>query len=154
MQHCQRLTESQRKKLLEAIRGGAVYLDMAGIYAGIPDTVRLELALEDVAKWQQRVRERENGEKVNGRPPAWLLELDADIEQARGHALVRAVASILAQGRKNAEHLKWFLAHVQPHHWAEISRMELTGKDGGPVQLSLLDMLAAAHAKRKKAGDE
>ena len=132
MQPCLEPTTEQRRKLLEAIRGGAWYLDMAGIYAGIPDTVKLEIALQDVERWKQR--ERETGE-VEDRPPMWLFELSEAINQARGESVVEAIKSVMEQGKSNADHLWRWLESVQPHHWAKIDRHELSGPKGGPIPL-------------------
>lgn len=132
-----RLTPEQRTKLLAALRGGN-YLDIAAMYAGV-DAVKLKLALETARA---------------GRGPRWLRTLRAEIDDAEQGAEVRALRLIMAKARRDPRHAAWWLERKAPARWGKIDRMELTGKDGGPVQLSLLEVLKAAHAKRRGAATD
>jgi hypothetical protein len=40
---------------------------------------------------------------------------------------------------------KWFLAKVAPKVYGEFTRTELTGKDGGPLAISIADQIRQAH---------
>lgn len=60
----------------------------------------------------------------------------AAVESARSQAEVRAVALInqAAQGG-TWQAAAWFLERSHPQRWGRYSRTEVTGRDGGPIEI-------------------
>jgi len=72
---------------------------------------------------------------------------------------VIVVGDLLLKAKKDPKLAKWWLAHRHPKRWGDNrpQKVELTGKDGGPLKIEdarsalieRLDRLAASKAKKK-----
>ncbi len=107
-------------KILEALRLG-VPQSTAVTYAGISDTTYYRWLTE--------------AEKDDA--PTELREFRDAVRAARAEAEVRSVAVIQNASRKTWQAAAWFLERGFPKHWSRTDRHEVSGRDGGPVELSV-----------------
>lgn len=71
------------------------------------------------------------------------------IQRAENQAEARAVALIQKAGEEDPRNLQWWLARRHSKRWADTSKHEVTGAEGGPVQvqsISTLTLLADPEA--------
>ena len=59
------------------------------------------------------------------------------VKVARAEAEVRSIAAIQNASRKSWQAAAWFLERSFPEHWARTDRHEVTGRQGGPVELTV-----------------
>jgi hypothetical protein len=59
------------------------------------------------------------------------------VEVARAEAEVRSVAVIQNASGRSWQAAAWFLERSFPEHWARKDRREITGRAGGPVELTV-----------------
>jgi hypothetical protein len=69
--------------------------------------------------------------------PPHLVEFREAVKAARAEAEVRSVAVIQNASRKTWQAAAWFLERSFPQHWARTDRHEVTGANGGPVELNV-----------------
>lgn len=115
-----KFTDERATKILEALRLG-VPQKTAITYAGVSETTYY--------RWLQE------GEAPDA--PAPLREFRESVRAARAEAEVRSVAVIQNASRKTWQAAAWFLERGFPQHWARTDRHEVTGRDGGPLELSV-----------------
>lgn len=137
-----KLTPEMQGRIVDAIRAGN-YLDTAAAYAGINRGT-----LHD---WLKK------GRGKNARKP-FSAFVEA-VDEAMAVAEVRFVAHIAtaAQDPKHWTASAWMLERRHPDRWGRRERVEHTGKDGGPVEISApahvvetkLDELAERRSKRE-----
>lgn len=128
-----KLTDEVQKKILDAVRAG-IWLDQAAALAGIAasslflwvDKGQRALELADLEE-----RELIGVEKVYADFSESLKKARAEAE-ARNITLVQQAAS---DGTWQAA--AWFLERSFPNRWGRKDRMEVTGKDGGSVEISV-----------------
>ncbi len=58
------------------------------------------------------------------------------------------------RSRLRIETRKWELAKLMPRVYGDFERIELTGKDGGPVEMSVAETLRQKRAERLRAKSE
>lgn len=138
----EKLTEEVQRKVVEALTLGN-YRSTAARYAGVSySTVRAWMRKGEVA--------------TKGKFRAFF---DA-VQAIETHTEVVAVGDVLSKAKKDPKLLKWFLSHRFPKRWADNKpqKVELTGKDGGPLKIEdarsalieRLDRLAASRAKKSE----
>lgn len=128
-----KLNDDIQKKILDAVRAG-IWLDQASALAGIaPSSLYLW------ADKGQRARELAEleGKELTGDDLKYAEFSDA-LKKARAEAEARNVMQIqnaAANGTWQAS--AWFLERSFPQRWGRTDRMEVTGKDGGSVEVSI-----------------
>jgi hypothetical protein len=132
--------DERAAKILEALRLG-VPQATAITYGGIAETTYY--------RWLQ--------EGAADDAPEHLKEFREAVKAARAEAEVRSVAIIQNASRKTWQAAAWFLERSFPQHWARTDRHEVTGRDGGAIELNvdaeaLESKLRQLIAKRK--GDD
>jgi hypothetical protein len=135
-----KFNDERASKILEALRLG-VPQATAVTYAGVSDSTYYRW-LQDAAKDDA---------------PQQLKDFRDAVHAARAEAEVRSLAVIQNASRKTWQAAAWFLERGFPQHWARSDRHEVTGKDGGPIELNvdseaLESKLRQLIAKRK--GDD
>lgn len=135
-----KFTPELADKIIEALRLG-VPQSTAITYGGISDTTYY--------RWLQE------GAEDDATPQ--LRDFRDAVKAARAEAEVRSVAVIQNASRKTWQAAAWFLERSFPQHWARTDRHELTGRDGGAIELNvdadaLESKLRQLIAKRK--GDD
>ena len=119
------LNKTISKKIEQALRAGN-YKQTAAKYAGI--------SLGTFYGWMQRGRnfEQNDGPKED----AIYFEFLKMVEKAMADAEVEDVAIIKNASRKQWQAAAWMLERKFPDRWGRRDHVELTGKDGGPVEIS------------------
>lgn len=116
-----KLTDDTQQRILDALRLGTTQ-ENAARYAGIgPATYYrwLEQGAQDDAPDEYR-------------------EFRDAVEQARAEAEVRNVAIIADAAKRGTwQAAAWFLERSMPKAWSLTRRTELTGADGGPVEVAV-----------------
>lgn len=135
-----KFTPELGNKIIEALRLG-VPQSTAILYGGISEPTYYRWLTE--------------GDKDDAPPN--LREFRESVRAARAEAEVRSVAVIQNASRKTWQAAAWFLERGFPQHWARTDRHELTGRDGGAIELNvdaeaLESKLRQLIAKRK--GDD
>lgn len=136
-----KLTPAVKQRLLDAIRAGN-YFEAACVYAGIGETT--------FYRWMEK------GEKANS---GEFREFWESVKRAEAEAEARIVALWQQEIPGNWQAARDFLARRYPERWASREKVhtELTGKDGGPIEIDdpRVALLARIEriAKRKASGD-
>lgn len=116
-------TEDRRRKILDALRLGN-YRVVSARYAGVSDAT--------FYGWLERSRD----ERARGMTTDYTRFLE-DVEVAEAQAETMLVADLRAQARTNPTATLGMLRVRFRDRWSEApTRLEVTGKDGGPVALS------------------
>jgi hypothetical protein len=137
-----KFTPERAEKILEALRLG-VPQNTAVTYGGISEST--------FYNWLADAKKDD--------APTHLVEFLESVKAARAEAEVRSVAIIQNAARKQWQAAAWFLERSFPSHWAKTDRHEITGKDGGAIELNvdteaLESKLQNLIAKRKGETDE
>lgn len=114
-----KLTPAVKQRLLDAIRAGNYY-DAASVYAGIhPSTFY---------NWMEKGRNAKSGE---------FYEFFESVQRAEAEAEARVVALWQQEIPGNWQAARDFLARRFSDRWSpkEKVQTEVTGKDGGPVEV-------------------
>lgn len=125
------LDEDTRKRITDALNAGCTIPD-ACAYGGIKErTYHI---------WRKRGEEYDEhleggGEIIDGEDEYRLFALE--VATARSSARVRAVLTIskAIQGGDAKTALE-FLARTDPANWGRLNRVEMTGAEGGPLQVA------------------
>lgn len=135
-----KLTPEAQTKIVEALTLGN-YRSTAARFAGVSYSAFQE--------WMRR------GEKARRGPYRTFFNAIRAIET---QTEVTVVGDLMVKAKKDPKLAKWWLAHRHPKRWGDNrpQRVELTGKDGGPLKIEdarrslieRLDRLAAARAKK------
>ncbi len=67
---------------------------------------------------------------------------DAMLQQARGEAHKPLVAKIKEAANADPKVLMWLLSKWRPEEYGDISKVEVTGAEGGPVQVEAIRRLS------------
>jgi hypothetical protein len=142
------LTDEVQDRIISAVRAGS-YLDDAAAYAGI--------SRHTIHSWIRDGRAAEDrhelGEDLTDRDHLLIQFLNA-IEKARADASIRNVG-IIQQAAQDGQWqaAAWYLERTNPRKWGRHETVELTGSDGGAIQVqhSVKDTLAEKFAAAEKA---
>lgn len=127
-----KLTPETQQAIVNALNSGN-WLETAASYAGI--------APATLYNWLERGRnERERidaGADYDDDEIVYVEFLEA-VEKARSQAQVRAVGLIQKAAIDGTwQAAAWFLERSNPQQWGRYQRMEVTGKDGGAVEVDV-----------------
>ena len=145
-----KLTPERQGRIVEALTNGN-YMETAARYAGITP--------QCLYNWINRGGEERQRITDGAKPkPAEAPYVDfvEAVEKARSQAEMRNVALIQKAAMDGTwQASAWFLERSYPKRWGRSDRVEHTGADGGPVEVSVsLDELEAKVSevlKRRKA---
>lgn len=117
--------------IITAIRAGN-FQEQAAQAAGVTP--------ETLSRWIARGR-HEAGRLADGKPPkpraARFLRLYQDVSRARAEAEVGVVAQIRVAAKEDWRAGAFLLTHgTSRKRWRKEQRLELTGADGGPVEVA------------------
>lgn len=137
-----KFTEERAEKILEALRLGVPH-KTAAVYGNIGEST--------LYKWLADARKDD--------APPHLVEFLEAYKAARAEAEVRSVAIIQNAARKQWQAAAWFLERAFPSHWSRTDRHEISGRDGGAIELNvdtdaLESKLQRLIEKRKGETDE
>lgn len=136
-------TPEQVAALCEALRTGN-HIEPSCRYVGIaPSTYYKYMALAEEPD-----------------PPAWVREFSEAVKKARAEAELRNVQAI-AKAATDPRHwtaAAWFLERSYPKRWGRQARLELSGPEGGPIQVedprdALIRLLDSAAEQQAEAAD-
>lgn len=119
-----KLTPAVQERIIQALQAGN-YVETAARYAGVAPTT--------FYRWM------EQGEQ-DGANPLYREFRDA-VESARAQAEVRSIA-LIQQAAQNGtwQAAAWFLERSHPHRWGRFQRTEVSGRDGGPVEVDVASL--------------
>lgn len=123
-----KLTADVQSSVIEALAAGN-YLETAAQYAGIhPATL---------FRWLDRGRAANESED-DDHPDKIYGEFCEAVEKTRAQAEVRAVALIRKAAMDGTwQAAAWFLERSHPTKWGRQGRLEVTGKNGGAVEVDV-----------------
>lgn len=134
------LTADMQERIVAVVRSGA-YLDDAAMFAGVSRST--------VMKWLARGRKADDA-RQEGAPLDEQDELChgffVAVEAARAEAAVRNLALVQAAANNGVwQAAAWYLERTNPRKWGRHETVEITGADGGPIQVehSVKDTLRA-----------
>jgi transposase len=125
-----KLNAETHTTIINAITAGA-YIETAAAHAGIhKDTL-----YDWLKKGRQHSQQETNGEKLTEKQQALARFSDA-IEKALGDAELRDIAIISKAAAEGAwQASAWRLERKFPDRWGKRSHVELTGRNGGHIQV-------------------
>ena len=128
-----KLIPERIEKLLEAIRAGN-YLNVAVVYAGI-----------SLSSFYQYMELADNPKNTK------YVQFSEAVKKAEADAEARQVALVSKAAIDTWQAAAWMLERKHPNRWGQKVRTEVTGKDGGPVEIDvrakLLGILANASSR-------
>ena len=142
------LTADVQDRIVTAIRAGS-YLDDAAAYAGISRAV----VFRWLAQGKDAQQRHEAGETLTDFETILIDFVDA-VENARAQAVIRNVGIIQSAAQDGQwQAAAWYLERTNPRKWGRHETVEITGADGGAIQVehSVKDTLAAKFAAAEKA---
>jgi hypothetical protein len=126
------LTDETEERIVSAVRGGA-YLDDASAYAGISRHTLFSWMRDGRAAAERE----EQGELLSEREQRLVNFLNA-VEKARADASIRNLMVIQQAAQEgNWQASAWYLERTNPKKWGRHETVEITGADGGPVQVEV-----------------
>lgn len=145
------LNDDVQDTIVTAVRLG-MYLDDAASMAGISrQTLFRWLA------WGRDANEREEGgETLNDRDTLYRDFCDA-VEKARADAVMRNVGIIQKAAQDGSwQASAWYLERTNPRKWGRHETVEITGAEGGPIQVetTVKDALRAKFEAAERAALE
>lgn len=136
----EKLSPEVQAKLVDALKKGN-YRSTSARHAGI--------AYSTLRAWLDKGSKARSGK--------FRVLFDA-VHEVETKTEVEAVGDLLTKAKSDPKLLKWWLAHRHPSRWADNrpQKLELTGKDGGPIKIDdarerlaqRLDRLAASLKKK------
>lgn len=145
------LTNETQDRIVSVVRSGA-YLDDAAMFAGVSRST--------VMKWLARGRKaedaQEHGEQLDEQDLR-CLSFYMDVEAARAEAAVRNLALVQAAAQNGVwQAAAWYLERTNPRKWGRHETVEVTGADGGPIQVehSVKDTLRAKFEQAERVALE
>jgi len=127
--------------IVTAIRAGA-YVETAVKFAGITKDTFYRW-LDRAAVERERVNGGENGRRVRARELPFVEFSDAVLKAAASSELDDLV--IINNARVADWHAAaWKLERKYPKRWGRKERMEVTGAEGGPLEISLVELAQKA----------
>lgn len=132
-------------RLAESVSNG-VPLSIAAQRQGVNYTTVLrwrqrgDLAIEQLAAGQD-VPERE----------LQFIEFVEKLNMARGQALEERIAQVAEAGHTDWRAASWYLERQVPQEFGQVSRTELTGAEGGPIQIAQAELVKWAEDTVKRS---
>ena len=124
-----KMTPERLKVLFGAIRGGS-YRDVAAEYAGIGAST-LDTWIAEGKKALEAGNEKDD-----------YAKFVVEFQKAEADASMYHVFNWRKHADEDWRASMEFLSRRWPEHWSPNRKIELTGKDGGPVQVTLNDIVA------------
>jgi transposase len=121
-----------QQTIIDAILGGN-YLETAAAYAGVSRSTLFDW----LAKGREVQEQLDKGLEVtvpNGQIYSDFLD---STREAQARSEVRTVAIIQKAGLTNWQAAAWHLERSRPRHWGKLDRQEISGPEGGAVQVDL-----------------
>lgn len=134
-----KLTPEVHKRIVDMVRAGN-YPEVAAQAAGIPPRTYYD--------WMARGDE--------GREP--YSQFSQGVKEAQAAAESHAVTTIRKAAMDGTwQAAAWFLERSKPERWRRRENVEVTGKDGGPVQQEIVEGMTVRRARellRELDGDK
>lgn len=120
-----KLTPAVKDKIVTAVASG-VFQDIAARYAGIDPAT--------FYRWMEKGMDPDQPDPRYG-------EFREAIETAKAQSEVRSVALINAAAQRGTwQAAAWYLERSYPQRWGRYTRTEVTGKDGGPIEIDAVTL--------------
>ena len=128
-----KLTEEVQEKILGAVRAG-IWLDQAAALAGI--------AASSLYLWADKGQRALELAEVENRAltpsEAVYADFSESLKKARAEAEARNITLVQqAASAGTWQAAAWFLERSFPNRWGRKDRMEVTGKDGGAMEVTV-----------------
>lgn len=126
------LNEQMIERLVGAVKSGN-YLDDSARYVGIGERTLFEW----LAKGRQALDEAGGDIEAVDEDKLLFAQLSQSLESARSYAVVRNVALIQKAAENSWQAAAWYLERTNPKKWGRHETVELTGADGGAIQVEV-----------------
>ena len=122
------LTETKMKAITDLLERGNTYTASARAVGINPTTL---------SKWVRRGKELSMLSRELDETERSFVEFAHAVEKARATAEIRAVEKIRQAGDSSWQAAAWYLERANPQDWGLIRRTELTGANGGPIEVDV-----------------
>lgn len=126
-----KLNSEIQNKIVTAIRAGN-YIETAAAYAGISKSTLYDW-LRRGEREKQRVEKNPRYRIRKSEKP--YVEFSDAVEKALAEAEIRDVAIIAKAAEEHWQAAAWRLERKFPERWGRKDRHEITGRDGGPIEV-------------------
>lgn len=122
------LTKEMAEAIIDLLKRGN-YLTTSASYVGInPATITSWVKRGNALAQEQDERELDETEQLF----VWFA---VEVEKARAWAEIKSVEIIRQAGNETWQAAAWFLERTNPRDWGRITRTEITGADGGAIEI-------------------
>lgn len=122
------LTKEMAEVIIDLLKRGN-YLSTASSYVGIsPATITSWAKKGNALAQEQDERDLDETEQMF----VWFA---VEVEKARAWAEIKSVEIIRQAGNETWQAAAWFLERTNPREWGRVSRTEITGADGGAIEI-------------------
>lgn len=88
-----------------------------------------------VGAWVRKGEELSNLERELDETEQLFVAFSVEVQKARAFAEVQHVETIRQASKENWTASAWWLERTNPKDWGKVSRTEITGADGGAIQI-------------------
>ena len=126
-------TDEVFQKITDAVKAG-VWIEQAAHLAAIHPSTLYE--------WVSKGERAREMEELTGEPMSEqdlrLAEFSESLKRARAEAEARNITLIQKAAQDGTwQAAAWYLERSAPHRWGRRDRMEITGKEGGSIEVSV-----------------
>lgn len=150
----EKINDDIQKTIIDVIRAGN-YLETAAAFAGI-DVVTIRRWIKRGERELQRIEPK--GLKIKQSEKVYV-EFCMAIKKAMAEAEMRDVLVIGSAAKENWQAAAWRLERKYPDRWGRKDKHEITGKDGGAIEIEelaakqkLIDKLSSLSKTNKENG--
>lgn len=122
------LTETKMKAITDLLERGNTYTASAKAVGINPTTL---------SQWVRRGKELSLLSRVLDDTEQTFVEFSQLVEKARATAEIRAVEKIRQAGDSSWQAAAWYLERANPQDWGLIRRTEITGANGGAIEVDV-----------------
>lgn len=126
------LSEEMIDRITTAVASGN-YLDDSARYVGIGERTLFNW----LARGREALDQAEGDMHAVEESETLFAQLWQAVEKARSHAVVRNVALIQKAAEDSWQAAAWYLERTNPKKWGRHETVELTGADGGAIQVEV-----------------
>ena len=122
------LTETKMKAITDLLERGNTYTASAKAVGINPATL---------SQWVRRGKELSMLSRQLDETERSFVEFSQAVEKARATAEIRAVEKIRQAGDSSWQAAAWYLERANPQDWGLIRRTEITGANGGAIEIDV-----------------
>lgn len=126
-----------RPTLLNESKMGAIvdFLERGNTFTATAKAVSINPVT--LAQWIKRGRELSMLNRELDEQERMFVDFSMAVEKARAMAEIRALEKIRQAGDSSWQAAAWYLERANPQEWGLVRRTEVTGADGGAIQVDV-----------------